>query len=39
MDYYWSTQTDKQLPRKMNEGNTRIKDFIMNSYSEEPIPE
>lgn len=39
MDYYWATQTDKKIPRKMNEGNMRIKDFIMNSYNENAIEE
>ena len=39
MDYYWATTDSKQIPRKMDEGGNRIKDFEMNSYSEDPIPE
>ena len=39
MDYYWTTTDDKNIPRKMDEGGNRIKDFIMNTYSEDAIPE
>lgn len=39
LDYYWATMDSKRIPRKLDEGGTRIKDFIMNTYSEDPIPD
>lgn len=37
MTRYWSTIDSKQIPRKITEDNLLIKDFIMNTYSEEYI--
>ena len=34
---YWSALDDKQTPRKLIEDGERIKDFIMNTYSEDEI--
>lgn len=31
---YWATTDSKQIPRKLIEDNERIKDWIMNTYSE-----
>ena len=39
LDYYWATTDSKQIPRKLDEGGSRIKDFIMSSYHIEDIPE
>ena len=34
-DYYWATTDEKQIPRKMDEGGSRIKDFFLNTYKED----
>lgn len=34
---YWSTTDKDQIPRKLIEDNERIKDWIMNTFSEEYI--
>lgn len=34
---YWATTDARQLPRKLVEGGSVYKDFIMNTYSEEYI--
>lgn len=39
MDYYWATTDAKRIPRKMIEVGSRFKDFIMNTYSEEYMPD
>lgn len=36
---YWATTDAKQVPRKLVEGNQIFKDFIMNTFSEEYIPD
>lgn len=39
-DHYYATKTDQRIPRKLvDNGNKKSDDFIMNTYSIEPIPE
>ena len=37
MTDYWETVDGKHIPRKITEDKLLIKDFIMNTYSEEYI--
>lgn len=34
---YWATTDSAQIPRKLIEGGKLTKDWIMNTYSEDPI--
>lgn len=38
-DLYYATKTEQRIPRRITTGNYRINDFIMNTYSTDPIPE
>jgi len=36
---YWATTDAKTIPRKLVEGGENFKDFIVNTYSEDNIPD
>ena len=38
-DYYYSKKDSKNTPRRINEGKSVEKDFIMSTYSENEIPD
>jgi hypothetical protein len=31
-DYYWETTNDQRVPRRLDEGTSTEKNFIMNTY-------
>ena len=39
MDYYWATTDSKQIPRRVDQGGSREYDYLMNTYSTDPIRE
>lgn len=39
-DYYYATKTDQRIPRRfVDNDNKKVEDFLMNTYSTDPIPD
>jgi hypothetical protein len=39
-DYYYATKTNDRIPRRfVDNGNKKMEDFIMNTYTTDPIPD
>lgn len=38
-DWYYASKHENRVPRRLNSAGKQIQDFIMNTYSTDPIPE
>ncbi len=38
LDYYYATTDATRIPRRLDEAGEHILDYLMNTYSTEPIP-